>query len=124
MCIGCVLPRYCGGECSFIADNADFMVIDLNVGDDSAQIGLAGLGVAGLELILDKRGERLHSLRRDHAAVIHLSGNAIQRGLGSFALDLEELDALLELVIQIDNPVLTSLSCACAMSFSRPSRRI
>jgi hypothetical protein len=49
-----------GCQCSLVADDSNFVVVDFNLRDDRLEVGLSGLGIAGIELFsheLEERGE-------------------------------------------------------------------
>ena len=82
------------------------MVIDADLLVDGAEIDLAGLGVGGGELVLQESGEGVDAIRREGLRGPRLLGNALEGGLGKVAGGLEGGDAILQLVIEIDYPLL------------------
>jgi hypothetical protein len=66
----CAACNYVSEGC-FLADNADLPVIDFDARDYGAQVGLAGLGVAGSEFRAHKFGEGLNPLLQNYWMAIH-----------------------------------------------------
>ncbi|WP_395686446.1 hypothetical protein [Aestuariivirga sp.] len=94
-----------GCERSLVADDLDLVVIDADLLDDGAEIGLAGLDVGSAELVTENQGEGVNALRCQGLGSVCLLSDALERSLCNVTGRFKGSDALLELAVEIHDPV-------------------